>query len=284
MGAPVDGSKNQQWCQVGDGLQHVRTGLFLDTDVQYCHYRRGEPWESCGTELCVRPGDNSDRQRWKIHETVIQHRIDGRVLDVNFNDVKAGQGVNVNVHHAKTSSQDWLIEGNVIDVPDAETPLPPPIVAVGEDAEFLIQPSSAPNLCLAVRDDGYTKDPYEVYLAKVAQDPAAQKWRLVRNDTFQHVASGRFLHSETKYAFLESVDNPWEGNHTDLVTRPQDFSDAQRWVYGAPEFHGGKVLRHFKDGRGVDVHGWNMSDGNNVGCENSVHSDCRGVSYVFRII
>ena len=45
-----------------------------------------------------------------------------------------------------------------------------------------------------------------------------------------------------------------------------------------------QVLRHFKDGRAVDVHGWNMSDGNNMGCENSCHSDCRGVSYVFTVV
>ena len=45
-----------------------------------------------------------------------------------------------------------------------------------------------------------------------------------------------------------------------------------------------QVLRHFKDGRAVDVHGWNMSDGNNMGCENSVHGDCRGVSYVFTVL
>ena len=33
----------------------------------------------------------------------------------------------------------------------------------------------------------------------------------------------------------------------------------------------GKCLRHFKDGRVVDVHGWKFSDGGGMGCENSCH-------------
>ena len=68
------------------------------------------------------------------------------------------------------------------------------------------------------------------------------------------------------------------------VTRPEDLSDAQRWVVGPEAFHGGKVLRHFKDGRAVDIHGWNLKPDNNVGCENSAHSDCRGCSYVFTVV
>merc|ERR1719421_2332814 len=76
--------------------------------------------------------------------------------------------------------------------PDA--PAPAPIVDVPAGAEFLIQPSSAKDYCLAVRADGYTKDSHEVFLAKVAPDTTAQRWRLVGRDTFQHVASGRFLH------------------------------------------------------------------------------------------
>jgi hypothetical protein len=43
--------------------------------------------------------------------------------------------------------------------------------------------------------------------------------------------------------------------------------------------HGGAILRHFGDGRGVDVHGWSFTDGGNMGVENSVHSDCKGVCY-----
>lgn len=150
--------------------------------------------------------------------------------------------------------------------------------------EFLIQPGAAPGLCLAVRADGYTKDPHEVYLQAVQGDTAAQRWRLVGLDRLQHVATGLFLHTETKYPVAANVNAPWAGNHTNLVLRPEDGSDRQRWVLGPDEFHGGKVLRHFKDCRGVDVHGWRMQDGNNMGCENSTHSDCRGVSFVFTAV
>jgi hypothetical protein len=159
-----------------------------------------------------------------------------------------------------------------------------PILDLPEGAEFLIQPGACLDTCLAVRSDGYTKDPHEVFLQKVNPGSAAQRWRLVGSDTFQHVESGRFLHSDTKYAFVININHVWEANHTNLVTRPQDFSDQQRWVLGPEEFHGGQVLRHYMDGRGVDVHGWQVSnDGNNIGCENSVHADCRGCSYVFTL-
>ena len=135
-----------------------------------------------------------------------------------------------------------------------------------------------------MRSDGYTKDAHEVYLASVAADPAEQTWRLVAADRLQHVASGRFLHAEQKYATVTEWNAPWEGNHSDLVTRPEEASDSQRWVFGPESFYGGKVLRQYKSGRGVDIHGWSMHDGNNVGVENSVHGKCKGVSYVFTIV
>ena len=40
------------------------------------------------------------------------------------------------------------------------------------------------------------------------------------------------------------------------------------------------MLRHYKDGRGVDIHGWQVDDGENVGCENSVCHECKGISYI----
>ena len=46
-------------------------------------------------------------------------------------------------------------------------------------------------------------------------------------------------------------------------------------------FHGGRVLRHFKDGRAVDVHGWEFNHGGNMGCENSAHATADGISYIF---
>jgi hypothetical protein len=284
---PVDGSANQKWRQDGEGLQHVGTGLWLDSESKYCHHRRGSPWESCGTELRVRPKDESepDRQRWLVDGVHVRHVVDGRVLDVSFGVQEAGQGVHVNVAHGDTPGQAWEFLGDAAAVPPAESALPSaPIVPDVDGAEFLIQPGANQKLCLAVRASGYTGDPFEVYLASVQEDTTAQRWRLVRNCTFQHVESGRFLHSDIKYAFVKNVREPWSGNHTDLVTRPEDFSDAQRWVVGPEEFHGGKVFRHFKDGRGVDIHGWNLQPDNNVGCENAVHSDCRGNSFVFTVV
>merc|ERR1711862_632434 len=197
-------------------------------------------------------------------------------------------GVHLNVQHSKTNAQTWTCEGTFDStLPVEPTPLPslPIIPDLDEGAVFLIQPAidSSRGLCLAIRSDGYTKDDHEVYLAAVASDKTEQLWRLVRNCTFQHVASGRFLHSETKYAYVRDIKHPWEDNHTDLVTRPEDQSDAQRWVLGPEEFHGGMVFRHFRDGRGVDIHGWQMNDNNNVGCENSVHGPCNGISYVFTV-
>ena len=44
---PIDGSVNQQWRQEGEALQHVGTGLWLDSESKYCHHLRGAPWESC---------------------------------------------------------------------------------------------------------------------------------------------------------------------------------------------------------------------------------------------
>jgi len=40
------------------------------------------------------------------------------------------------------------------------------------------------------------------------------------------------------------------------------------------------VLRHYKDGRGVAIHGGEVDDGENVGCENAVHHECKGISYI----
>ena len=120
----------------------------------------------------------------------------------------------------------------------------------------------------------------------------AQRWRLVNHCTIQHVQSGRFLHTEVKYANVTHLDAPWSGNHTHLVTRPQELkegsglpADTQRWTYGPEEFYGGKVLRHFKDGRAVDVHDWQVTNnGNNVGCENSAHGENKGTSFVFSVV
>ena len=101
---PLD--KNQQWiakenCQ----LQHVATGLFLDSEVKYLHLQLGQPWESCGSALRVKPADaDSGRQLWTVPRGsvggMIRHIFDGRVLDINHHEVKLGSGVNVNVPHS----------------------------------------------------------------------------------------------------------------------------------------------------------------------------------------
>jgi hypothetical protein len=155
---------------------------------------------------------------------------------------------------------------------------------IPDGARFAIKVACSRDYCLSYRSDGYTKDPFEVYLAKF-DGSSKQMWRLVGGDQIQNVATGRFLHADVLYPFLFSLDEPWENNHSDLVLREQSFLDEQRWIYGPEEFHGGKVLRHYKDGRAVDVHGWEVAnDGNNVGCENSVHADCKGCSYIFDVI
>jgi hypothetical protein len=511
----LDDSCNQQWLQIGEQLQHVDTGLFLDTEVAHVYYQRGEPWESCGTELYVRPRDGSDRQRWcfdarsklgdhcptvalsdppsetpkplgryrlrsvhlsgqgsadkfvqisksdcdgfklrcfaaslgnprmdaqdeecslfdleqfgeyirirssqypdkylmasdalidngwqhqvflatldspcfKLPGTVkclwqlegsgahvrlrhgvytdthlqvsefdyagfqgghwkhhmfcgpqahpyihapgtqkrlfelvpvevqsdvnlqalysaplavaarssscfIRHVMDGRAVDVNFWDLQNGQGVNANVPHSDGKGVSWIVEE--VEVPAQQKGLSTisrkdpeltrtPILDLPAGAVFLIQPAANKEYCLSVRSGGYTKDAHEVFLAKV-DGSANQKWRLI-GDQFQHVSTGRYLDSETKYPFLWNLNCPWEGNnHSHLVTRERNSSDSQRWVVGPEEFHGGKVLRHFKDGRGVDVHHWQFKEGGNVGCENSVHGDCKGLTYVFTVV
>ena len=102
----------------------------------------------------------------------------------------------------------------------------------------------------------------------------------------RNVASGEFLDSDVKYPFCKDVSAVWEGGHTDLRTRPRDDASAnQRWVFDEDhKYHGGFLLRHFRDGRGVDVHGWKTdNDGNNVGVENSVHGDCKGIVWVLSV-
>merc|ERR1711959_551331 len=107
--------------------------------------------------------------------------------------------------------------------------------------------------------------------------------RTLEGDRFKNVFSGEFLDSSTQYAFVQNAGAPWECNGSALRTTPGNNQDSQRWVLGPEEFHGGKVLRHYMDGRGVDVHGWDFKDGGNMGVENSVHDECDGVAYVLRL-
>eukprot|EP00929_Paragymnodinium_shiwhaense_P034220 TRINITY_DN18653_c0_g1_i1.p1 TRINITY_DN18653_c0_g1~~TRINITY_DN18653_c0_g1_i1.p1 ORF type:complete len:847 (+),score=134.76 TRINITY_DN18653_c0_g1_i1:79-2619(+) len=386
LGDFQEGCRNQQWLKVGDSFQHVATALFLDAEVKYNYYERQHPWESCGSELFVLPRDaESGRQDWVCAANpcaeapvfMIRHKLDGRALDINFCEIQAGSGVNINVPHTTAVGVSWLLEGLNVARPSgtwaeysnidmcgqgdaccvhdwknvttlealkrfaeereysavtvsAGTPsfghaalkkfsyqltpehckpittccnhpctihiwTPTQPVPVGtarpqvasiapelpSDAVFAIKVASSRSFCLSYRSDGYTKDPFEVYLAKF-DGSDKQKWRLVGGDQIQNVGCGLFMHTDHIHAFLNDLSEIWDGNHSDIVLREQDFSDKQRWVHGPEEFNGGKVLRHYGDGRGVDVHGWQVNtDGGNVGCESSVHADCIGITYVF---
>lgn len=141
--------------------------------------------------------------------------------------------------------------------------------------------AAARHCCLDIRPGAHGP---EVYLALVDEGTAAQEWCRVGADGLQHVATGQLLHAHVTYATTLNLDRPWEGNHSPLGLRDADGSAEQRWVYsqaGEEEFHGGRVLRHYRDGRGVEVHGWQFVGGTNMGCENAVHSSCDGCSYVF---
>ena len=120
---PLD--KNQQWiakenCQ----LQHVATGLFLDSEVKYLHLQLGQPWESCGSALRVKPADaDSGRQLWTVPRGsvggMIRHIFDGRVLDINHHEVKLGSGVNVNVPHSFRQSDGFTWSSHEVDTGEA---------------------------------------------------------------------------------------------------------------------------------------------------------------------
>merc|ERR1711988_28699 len=171
---------------------------------------------------------------------------------------------------------------------DAPTVCPPeapecttPIADVPDGAAFYIPPAASEGFCLMAGYD--EKSPDIVKLAKITGD-AKQKWTLVDGDGFRNEASGEYLDSDVAYAFVCHLSEIWHDNHTDLRTAPRSRTGTQKWVMGPEEFHGGKVLRHWMDGRGVDVHGWKIEeDGGNMGVENSVHGDCKGISYVLRL-
>lgn len=167
---------------------------------------------------------------------------------------------------------------------DAVTPAPrcsTPIAAIPDGAEFYISPAASQGFGLMVGHD--EKEPETVKLAKLTGDPC-QKWTLVDGDAFRNVGNGEFLDADLAYSFVHHDSHVWEGNHTDLRTAPRTMTGSQKWVLGPEEFHGGKVLRHWMDGRGLDVHGWQVEkDGGNVGVENSVHGDCKGISYALRL-
>lgn len=274
---------------------------------------------SPGAEFLIRPAVLCERERppvevdfeklkalggvsvcWLVENSKGEHFVQHNDADGSFTTYPLGSG------HPCDQGR-WLMKDSVY---TEETSFPVSGALHGDAASFFMDVDCGPHgphkyrfdggktynrgflandpqfdLCLAVRSDGYTKDPFEVYLAKTdASDN--QKWRVVDVDRIQHVATGRFLHSRTMYAILKNAEEPWEGNHTNLVTRPSDGSDAQRWLLDqVPDSkEGWHVLRHFKDGRVVDVHNWQFGDGGNVGCENAAHSYCLGCSFSFCVV
>jgi len=166
---------------------------------------------------------------------------------------------------------------DTVNVPSKEVA---PIADVPVGVEFHIAVAKAPEFCLAV--GSCAKNPSTVKLAAIKDGDSKQKWTL-EGDRFRNVDSGEYLDASTQYAFVHDIYAPWHRNHSHLQTAPCNNQDSQRWVLGPEEFHGGKVLRHYLDGRAVDVHGWNFKHGGNMGLENSVHGDCDGVSYVLLV-
>lgn len=163
---------------------------------------------------------------------------------------------------------------------------------------FAIKVTKAPDFCLSYRSNGYTSDPYEIYLARFTEKDQKQLWRLIGGDQLQNVETGLFLHTALHYPISSRLHRPWEKNGTHLVLKEQNYGDEQRWIWdnGQPqcqnEFdysgqipHGGHLLRHYKDGRSVDVHMWRITnDGNNMGVEESAQNECTGISYKFEVV
>merc|ERR1711939_1220155 len=108
-----EGSSNQRWriLERNGRIQHCGTGLFLDAEVVYLYLTREHPWETAGAALYVKPSDSeSMNQRWLLDGDLIRHLHDGRVLDVNFWELQAGQGVNLNVPHSNAFGCSWVLE------------------------------------------------------------------------------------------------------------------------------------------------------------------------------
>ena len=101
---------NQQWRMAADLIQHVESGLYLDDDVRYTFNHRGAPWEAASA-LRVKPRElGCEAQRWVVEGEMIRHCIDGRILDVNFWQLRAGCGVNLSTAHGTCFGSSWEIQ------------------------------------------------------------------------------------------------------------------------------------------------------------------------------
>ena len=206
----------------------------------------------------------------------------------------------------------WLYGPNWtvgIDLPaTAQTAIPPEFDLTGEK-EYIIKCSHPTE----ASDDAVVHDTefcMQVFDHKVKcgliDGGVDQRWKLVQQDgllQITNVGNGECLHTDTKYISIHDQSNVWEKNHTDLVTKPADSSEQQQWLFnfGGPQekrwvhkhnsaveawgdddvtLSAGKCLRHFKDGRVVDVHGWQFKQEGNMGCGNSCHNENKGTSWI----
>ena len=220
---------NQRWLWVDDAVQHAASGLFLDGEVKYASLDDlSRAWDFCGSELFVKPRAETDNQRWVFDEGLLRHRVDGRVLDINFWKTQAGQGVNINRAHSSKDGQLFTCPTETSTEPDFSPTTLLPITTVAEGSIVFMCSGKDPAFCLSVRSDGWTKDEHEVFLAK-RTGAAVQQWKLVGANRFQHVESGRFLDTEMKYIHTKAPNAPWRGTGTNLVTRPESNSETQKW-------------------------------------------------------
>jgi hypothetical protein len=288
----MPGKLNQQWTFTKDNhIQHTQTGWCLATKVQYLYIaNRGQGWAENSTELYVAPYEDSDEQRWildahgsKTYRCCIRHCVDGRVLDVNFWLAEPGQGVNVNLAHSNGYGQAWAIKGAVMDASfqsmtcDAPTE---PLTTLPESTKFRICVAKSRTHCIGVEYRG-TEQPPKILLQDVDARDDSQLFMRVGPDRLMHCESGNFMHTRLHYATAHNIEATHEGNGSEIILMPSSSSDDQRWVYSEPSFHRGKVLRHYKDGRGVEVHGWPCRHGQSMGCEHAIHEECKGSTYVF---
>lgn len=292
-------NQDAMWALRPDGrVVHAATGLCLATPVKYPFTERNKPWGDSLTALELAPEEGTGAAQLWCHEwskggLIIRHAVDGRVVIPNFIEVSAGRGVNVNVpdqisagrraHHWTLRACDSSECSEVCGLPVAGEWQPR---VDGGEGRTLAKPGAIITIrCEESKD--YCLGVLETRVCCVdarTRDPGCVQWRVVGTDQLQHVESGLFLTTNTKYVHVNDIDHIWSGNHTDLVLKDKCAEEGaweQRWVLGHamdPE-QMPTILRHYGDGRCVDVHGWQFSDGGNMGTEHSAHAECTGTRY-----
>jgi len=292
-------NQDAMWILRSDGrVVHAATGLCLTTPVKYPFTERNMPWEDSLTALELAPEEVTGAAQLWCHEwskgrgLIIRHVVDGRSVIPNFVEVAAGRGVNASVPDLISSGRRahyWTLRAcdsgecsDVCELPAAgewqprvdggggrTLAKPGAIITIRceEENDFCLGVSETRVCCVQARK----------------RDPGSVQWRVVGTDHLQHVESGLFLTTNTKYVHINDTDHIWEGNHTDLELKEKSAGDVweQRWVLGHAMDPADmpSILRHYGDGRCVDVHGWHFSDGGNMGTEHSAHAECSGTRY-----